>query len=163
MPGRKISADVTDPFGSATGVLYSLMATYLTRRVTFSAAHRYRIAGWSNERNAEVFGACARPNYHGHSYICDVTVAGRVDAETGFLVDLAALDAALATEVRDRFDHRNINLDVPEFADGGLVPTGENLARFICERVQGVLGSRATVARVIVAEDATLSATYEPD
>lgn len=139
------------------------MATYLTRRVTFAAAHRYRIVGWSDARNAEVFGPCARPNYHGHSYVCDVTVTGSVDATTGFLVDLPALDAALRTEVHGRFDHSNINLDVPEFAEGKLVPTGENLARFICERVQSVLGDTARVTRVTVAEDATLSVTYEPD
>lgn len=139
------------------------MTTFLTRRVTFAAAHRYRVATWSDQKNAETFGLCARPNYHGHSYVCDVTVTGAVDATTGFVADLSVLDAALAVEVRDRFDHANINLDVPEFADGGLIPTGENLARFICERVQRAIGSAARVVRVVVAEDSTLSATYEPD
>ncbi len=139
------------------------MPTTLTRRVTFAAAHRYRLAEWSDERNAATFGPCARPNYHGHSYVCDVTVTGNVDPTTGFVVDLGELDRALQAEVRDRFDHANINLDVPEFADGALVPTGENLARFICERVQGAIGGAARVMRVTVAEDATLSATYEPD
>ena len=138
------------------------MPTFLTRRVTFAAAHRYRIASWTEEQNAATFGACARPNYHGHSYICDVTVTGEVDPVTGFLVDLPALDRALQTQVRERFDHANINLDVPEFGDGGLVPTGENLARFICDRVQASLGSAARVTRVVVAEDLTLSTTYEP-
>src|SRR5215218_3026065 len=139
------------------------MPTYLTRRVTFAAAHRYRVAEWSDERNAQTFGACARPNYHGHSYVCDVTVTGALDPVTGFIVDLPLLDAALQREVRDRFDHRNINLDVPEFADGHLVPTGENLARFIFTRVQSALGGAATVVSVTVAEDATLSATYRAD
>ena len=138
------------------------MPTFLTRRVTFAAAHRYRIASWSDEQNENVFGACARLNYHGHSYVCDVTVTGRVNAATGFVVDLPLLDAALAREVRDRFDHRNINLDVPEFGDAGLIPSGENLARFICERVQAALGDATRVIRVVVAEDTTLSATYEP-
>jgi 6-pyruvoyltetrahydropterin/6-carboxytetrahydropterin synthase len=138
------------------------MPTYLTRRVTFAAAHRYRVAEWSDERNTAAFGACARPSYHGHSYVCDVTVTGTVDPVTGFVADLGVLDRVLQTEVRERFDHANINLDVPEFRDGGLMPTGENLARFICERVQRALGSAATVARVTVAEDATLSATHEP-
>jgi 6-pyruvoyltetrahydropterin/6-carboxytetrahydropterin synthase len=138
------------------------MPTYLTRRVTFAAAHRYRVADWSDERNAATFGACARPNYHGHSYVCDVTVTGTIDPVTGFLVDLAALDRALQTEVRDRFDHSNINLDVPEFTEGGLMPTGENLARFICEKLQQALGSTAMVTRVTVSEDATLSTTHEP-
>ena len=138
------------------------MTTFLTRRVTFAAAHRYRVATWSDQKNAETFGLCAKPNYHGHSYVCDVTVTGAVDATTGFVADLSVLDAALAVEVRDRFDHANINLDVPEFAEGGLIPTGENLARFICERVQRAIGSAARVVRVVVAEDSTLSATYEP-
>ena len=138
------------------------MPTYLTRRVTFAAAHRYRVAEWSDERNATTFGACARPNYHGHSYVCDVTVTGDVDPVTGFVADLGAIDAVLQREVRERLDHANINLDVPEFADGRLMPTGENLARFIAERVQSGLGVAARVTRVTVAEDVTLSATYEP-
>lgn len=141
------------------------MPTYLTRRVTFAAAHRYRVADWSDERNTATFGLCARPNYHGHSYVCDVTVTGDVDPVTGFVVDLGALDEILAREVRTRFDHSNINLDVPEFRDGGLMPTGENLARFIAERVQHGLAGGARVVRVVrvtVAEDSTLSVTYEP-
>jgi 6-pyruvoyltetrahydropterin/6-carboxytetrahydropterin synthase len=139
------------------------MPSYLTRRVSFAAAHRYRIADWSDERNAAVFGACARPNYHGHSYVCDVTVTGAIDPVTGFIVDLGLLDEVLEREVRARFDHANINLDVPEFADGGLMPTGEELARFICQRVQSALGARARVTRVTVAEDSTLAAAFEPD
>jgi 6-pyruvoyltetrahydropterin/6-carboxytetrahydropterin synthase len=134
---------------------------FLTRRVTFAAAHRYRIPQWTDERNAEVFGLCARPNYHGHSYVCDVTVRGDIDETTGMVVDLGKLDRVLAAEVRDRFDHRNINLDVPEFADGRLVPTGENLARFIFERVQAALGKAASVTAVTVAEDETLRVTYD--
>jgi 6-pyruvoyltetrahydropterin/6-carboxytetrahydropterin synthase len=139
----------------------------LTRRVSFAAAHRYRRPDWSDERNAEVFGACARPNYHGHSYVCDVTVSGAIDEETGFVVDLGVLDRVLREEVHARFDHANINLDVPEFADGGLIPSGENLARYVYERVQraldDALGAGAPrVTRVTVAEDRTLSATYEP-
>ena len=143
------------------------MPTYLTRRVSFAAAHRYRRPEWSDERNAAVFGLCARPSYHGHGYTCDVTVRGEVDPETGFAIDLGLLDRVLAEEVRERLDHRNLTLDVPEFAEGRLIPTGENLARLICERVQRRLDEtlgpgRTAVARVTVAEDATLSATYEP-
>lgn len=137
--------------------------TTLTRRVNFAAAHRYRRPEWDDARNAATFGLCSLPNYHGHSYVCEVTVRGSVDPITGFVVDLGVLDRALQREVRDRFDHRNINLDVPEFADGKLVPSGENLARFILERVQGALGSAATVTTVSVAEDDTLRATYAID
>ena len=139
------------------------MPTHLTRRITFAAAHRYRVAEWSDEKNAQVFGLCSRPNYHGHSYTCDVTVTGTLDPVTGFVADLGVLDAALHRDVRDRLDHANINLDIPEFAEGRLMPTGENLARFICDRVQAAVGDAMRVVRVVVAEDATLSATYEPD
>jgi 6-pyruvoyltetrahydropterin/6-carboxytetrahydropterin synthase len=137
--------------------------TTLTRRVNFAAAHRYRRPEWDDARNAATFGLCSLPNYHGHSYVCEVTVRGAVDPVTGFVVDLGVLDRALQREVRDRFDHRNINLDVPEFADGKLVPSGENLARFILERVQEALGTAATVTKVSVAEDDTLRATYAID
>jgi 6-pyruvoyltetrahydropterin/6-carboxytetrahydropterin synthase len=89
-----------------------------------------------------------------------VTVSGPLDATTGFVIDLGLLDRILATEVRDRFDHRNINLDVPEFADGKRIPSSEELAAFIFERVQAALGSAAKVTEVTVAEDATLSASY---
>jgi 6-pyruvoyltetrahydropterin/6-carboxytetrahydropterin synthase len=132
----------------------------LTRRVAFAAAHRYRRPDWSDERNAAVFGQCANQHFHGHGYTCDVTVTGPIDEETGMVVDLGLLDRVLATEVRERFDHRNINLEVPEFAEGTQVPTGENLARFIFERVQAALGTAARVTRVVVREDETLSAEY---
>jgi 6-pyruvoyltetrahydropterin/6-carboxytetrahydropterin synthase len=135
-------------------------AASLTRRVRFAAAHRYRRPDWSDARNAEVFGACANPSYHGHSYVCDVTVRGEIDPDTGFIVDLGILDRVLGSEVTARFDHRNINTDVPEFAEGRLIPTGENLARYIFDRVQAGLGPTATVVRVRVAEDETLGATY---
>jgi 6-pyruvoyl-tetrahydropterin synthase len=133
----------------------------LTRRVAFSAAHRYRRPDWSEEKNLSTFGACSWPNYHGHNYLCDVTVSGPIDDSTGFLVDLGELDRILASEVVARFDHRNINLEVPEFADGKMIPSGENLARFIFEKVQQRLTGAAKVSRVTVAEDTTLSSTYE--
>ena len=137
-----------------------MASALLTRRITFASAHRYRRPEWSDADNERVFGLCARPNFHGHSYTCDVTVRGEIDPRTGFCVDVAKLDGALALEVRDRFDHRNINLDVPEFADGKLIPTGENLARFIFERVSSALQGLAQVVEVTVAEDATLRTTY---
>jgi 6-pyruvoyltetrahydropterin/6-carboxytetrahydropterin synthase len=133
----------------------------LTRRVLFSAAHRYRRPEWSEEKNSSTFGACSWPNYHGHNYSCDVTVTGPIDATTGFLIDLGELDRILDSEVMTRFDHRNINLEVPEFADGKLIPSGENLARFVFEKVQARLSGKAKVSRVTIAEDTTLSSTYE--
>ncbi|MEO7218885.1 MAG: 6-carboxytetrahydropterin synthase [Gemmatimonadaceae bacterium] len=135
----------------------------LTRRVRFSAAHRYRRPEWDDARNEATFGPCSWPSYHGHSYTCDVTVAGDIDPATGFIVDLGRLDAVLRSEVVQKFDHRNINVDVPEFADGKLVPSGENLARFVFERVQSALGSDNRVVNVKIAEDETLSSTYAAD
>jgi 6-pyruvoyltetrahydropterin/6-carboxytetrahydropterin synthase len=132
----------------------------LTRRISFSAAHRYSRPEWSAEKNANTFGACAWPNFHGHSYVCDITVTGPIDDQTGFVVDLGLLDRILKEQVKDRFDHRNINLDVAEFADGKLVPTGENLAQYIFERVDKELPKPAKVMRVTVGEDDSLSATY---
>lgn len=133
---------------------------YLTRTVTFAAAHRYRRPEWSEEKNREVFGLCARESFHGHSYVCEVTIRGTIDPLTGFIVDLGELDRILADEVKNRFDHRNINVDVPEFADGELVPSGENLARFIFDRVQLRLPDSVAIDSVKIAEDRTLSATY---
>ena len=133
----------------------------LTRRVLFSAAHRYHRPEWSEEKNTSTFGACSWPNFHGHNYQCDVTVTGPIDEATGFLIDLGELDTILESEVMARFDHRNINLEVPEFADGKMIPSGENLARFVFEKVQARLGGKAKVSRVTIAEDTTLSSTYE--
>lgn len=138
------------------------MEISLTRRVRFSAAHRYRRPDWSDERNHDVFGPCANPSYHGHSYVCEVTVSGPLDEETGFVVDLGLLDRVLLQEVRERFDHRNINTDVPEFGEGKLIPTGENLARFVFERVQAKLGGAVRVSEVTIAEDETLRVSYRP-
>jgi 6-pyruvoyltetrahydropterin/6-carboxytetrahydropterin synthase len=150
-----VAADCLQP-----AQIYRMSVASLTRRVSFAAAHRYRRPEWDDAKNEAVFGACARPNYHGHSYVCEVTVTGPIDETTGFIVDLGELDRALDTEVRQRFDHRNINLEVPEFADGSLVPTGENLSRFIFERVQAALLDKVRVTSVTVAEDASLSASY---
>lgn len=138
------------------------MRATLTRRVTFSAAHRYRRPEWDDARNSAVFGACARPNWHGHTYVVDVTVGGAVDPLTGFCADLGALDAALRREVVDALDHRNLVLDVPEFAEGKLIPTSENLAAWIAAKLQAALGGGTRVLRVRVAEEPGLWAEVEP-
>lgn len=139
------------------------MPTFLTRRVTFEAAHRYWRADWSVDENKRVFGSWATPEFHGHDYVCDVTVTGDVDRVTGMVIDLGRLDRVLRTEVRDRFDRQEINVDVPEFADGQLTPTCENLARFVAECVQQALGRAVRVTEVRVAEDETISATHRLD
>lgn len=138
------------------------MRATLTRRVTFSAAHRYRRPEWDDARNREVFGACAHPNWHGHTYTCDVTVGGPVDPVTGFCADLGALDRALRDRVVGVLDHRNIVLDVPAFAEGKLIPTSENLAAWIATEVQQALGAATRVIRVRVSEEPGLWAEVEP-
>jgi 6-pyruvoyltetrahydropterin/6-carboxytetrahydropterin synthase len=155
-PGAAHARELADPPHAQAGT------AALTRRVTFAAAHRYRRPEWDDARNAAAFGLSAREHYHGHSYVCDVTVSDVIDDSTGMVVDLGRLDRVLATEVVERFDHRNINLDVPDFAEGQMVPTGENLARYICARVQAALGARPRVTEVRVSEDESLSATYRP-
>lgn len=128
------------------------MRATLTRAVTFSAAHRYRRPEWDDARNREVFGACAHPNWHGHTYTCEVTVGGDVDPVTGFCADLGALDRALATRVVAALDHRNLVLDVPAFAEGALIPTGENVAWWIAREIQEALGPATRVERVRLSE-----------
>jgi 6-pyruvoyltetrahydropterin/6-carboxytetrahydropterin synthase len=136
----------------------------LTRRVFFSAAHRYRRPDWDDARNLATFGKCARPNFHGHTYTCDVTVRGPLDHATGFVVNLGLLDRVLSEQVVEPLDHANLNLDIPEFAEGERIPSSEELARWIAERVQaGIAESGARVARVVVAEEPHLWATWEED
>jgi 6-pyruvoyltetrahydropterin/6-carboxytetrahydropterin synthase len=125
----------------------------LTRTVGFSAAHRYHRPEWSAERNAAVFGACAREHGHGHNYRCAVTVAGAVSDETGMLVDLAQL-------VREPLDHRHLNHDVPEFAFGRQIPTAEALAVYVWRRVAARLPAGVRLEAVRIAEDDSLSAEY---
>jgi len=99
---------------------------YITRRESFNAAHKLARTDWSDEKNAEVFGKCANPNWHGHNYQLYVTVKGEINPETGFLVDLKWLKVIINTYVIDKIDHRNLNLDV-DFMKGKLAST-ENLA-----------------------------------
>lgn len=136
----------------------------LTRRVHFSAAHRYRRPEWDDAQNTATFGKCARPNYHGHTYLCDITVGGPLDHTTGFVCDLGLLDRVIAAQVVEPLDHANLNLDIAEFADGARIPSTEELARWIAERVNaGLAGSTARVRRVQVAEEPGLWSTWEDD
>ncbi len=134
-----------------------MASALLTRRVRFSAAHRYHRPEWSEERNRETFGACANPHGHGHDYLLEVAVAGQVDPLTGFSVDLAALDAVLREEVAARMDHRHLNHDVPEFAPGGLVPTCENILLLLRERIAPRLPAGARLVRLRLHEGPDLS------
>jgi 6-pyruvoyltetrahydropterin/6-carboxytetrahydropterin synthase len=96
------------------------------RKEHFNAAHRLYNKQWSDEHNYEVFDKCSNPNYHGHNYNLEVKVIGEVDPVTGYVVDLKWLSTLINDKVIEKFDHKNLNLDLPEFSD--LNPTVENIA-----------------------------------
>ena len=129
----------------------------LTRKAEFSASHYYWNDGWSEEENRRVFGKCANRNGHGHNYTLEVTVAGEVDPVTGFVVDLKQLKDVMEREVLSAYDHRHLNLEVPEFRSAN--PTTENIAVAIWRRLEGkVPGAR--LRRVRVYEMPDLFAEY---
>ena len=131
----------------------------LTRRATFSASHYYWNDGWSAEKNAQVFGRCANRNGHGHNYTLEVTVAGEPDAVTGFVVDLKWLKDVMEREVIDAYDHRHLNLEVPEFAR--MVPTTENIAMAAWKRLApAIAAGGAKLSRVRVYETPEIFAEY---
>ena len=101
------------------------MIVFVSRKEHFNAAHKLANPAWSDEKNLEVFGPCANENWHGHNYDLIVTVAGEVDPDTGFVVDLKQLSVLVRREITDRVDHKNLNLDV-DFMKGKLAST-ENL------------------------------------
>ncbi len=111
----------------------------VTRRVHFSAGHRLHNPSFEEERNRETYGLCNRPNGHGHNYDLEVTVEGEIDPETGFVMDLKRLKSLLGTTVLSDLDHANLNIDVPWLK--GIIPTTENLAVAIWNRLDGRLES----------------------
>ncbi len=130
----------------------------VTRRLHFSAAHRLGRPDWSDPRNAEVFGLCSNPNWHGHNYEIDVTVEGEVDPETGFVLDLKILRDLVEARVIDELDHKNLNLDVPWLAD--VNPTTENLVVAIWRRIASGLPERVTLKRLVLWETPRNSVEY---
>jgi 6-pyruvoyltetrahydropterin/6-carboxytetrahydropterin synthase len=114
----------------------------LTRRATFSAAHFYWNEAWSAEKNQQIFGKCANRNGHGHNYTVEVTVAGEPDTVTGFVVDLKWLKDVIEREVLAAYDHRHLNLEVPEFA--GINPTTENIAISAWKRLEPTIAAAGT-------------------
>lgn len=110
------------------------MSLTIFRRAHFNAAHRLFVKEWNDEKNLEIFGKCSNPNYHGHNYELEVGITGELDPKTGFLMNLTILTQIIKEEVEDRFDHKNLNVEVPEFAD--LNPTVENIAIVIWEKLR---------------------------
>ena len=105
----------------------------ISRKTHFNAAHKLYRPDWSDEKNEQVFGKCANENFHGHNYDLTVSLTGKVDPETGYVYDLAKLKDIIKKEVEDYLDHKNLNLDIPEFKN--LNPTAENIAILIYDRL----------------------------
>lgn len=97
----------------------------------FNAAHRLNNPAWSIEKNKQVFGKCNNDNFHGHNYQLEVHLEGPIDPETGYVMDMKLLSDIIRDEIIERFDHRNLNLDCPEFK--GVNPSAENIARICWE------------------------------
>ena len=122
----------------------------VTRRLHFSAAHRLFRKDWSDARNADVFGDCSNPNWHGHNYELEVTVAGPVDPETGYVMDLKELRDLVQERVVADVDHRNLNLDVAWMKD--VLPSTENFVIAIWNRLQGGLPAGVRLERILLQE-----------
>ncbi|WP_304236229.1 6-carboxytetrahydropterin synthase [Jiulongibacter sediminis] len=109
------------------------------RREHFNAAHRLHNPEWSDEKNQKVFGKCNNPNYHGHNYNLEVKLTGEIDPATGYVYDMKMLSDLINEHVCDRFDHKNLNLDVPEFKN--LNPSAENIVVVIYEILEKAINN----------------------
>jgi len=128
----------------------------ITRRATFAAGHILCHEDWSDDKNREVFGACATD--HGHNYVIEVTVGGALDSETGMIVNLKQVDAVLRREFIDLVDHRHLNRDVDFMR--GLMPTAENVAMAAFHRLEPHLGpSRLLKVRIVETENNSAEVT----
>ena len=113
------------------------MSITVYRKSHFNAAHRLYRPDWDGQKNNDVFGKCNNPNFHGHNYALEVGITGEVDPETGYLIDIKKLKTIMKEEVEDYLDHKNLNLDVPEFKV--INPTMENIAIFIWNKLRDKL------------------------
>jgi 6-pyruvoyltetrahydropterin/6-carboxytetrahydropterin synthase len=104
------------------------------RRETFNAAHRLFNPSFDDAKNEAIFGKCNNPNYHGHNYVLLVCIDGPIDPETGYVIDLKILSDIIEEEVKDPFDHRNLNLDCPDFEN--IIPTAENITFVIWNKLR---------------------------
>ena len=140
----------------ANGASHSSVKVALGRRYRFAASHRLHSAAFSEEENGRLYGKCNNPYGHGHNYIVEVLVSGKVDPATGMIANLADLDAFVAREVLEPFDHKSLNEEVPEFRD--KVPTTENLCIEIYRRLRAF--PMARLERVRVQETSNNSFEY---
>ena len=112
---------------------------YVKRRETFSAAHRLFNPAYSDEKNFEIFGKCSNPNWHGHNYVLEVTVAGEPDPETGFVIDLKVLKNIINENILSKVDHKNLNVETDFMA--GIIPSAENIAKGIFNELKDKMPS----------------------
>ncbi|MCL5247028.1 6-carboxytetrahydropterin synthase [Cellulophaga sp. 20_2_10] len=110
------------------------MKVKVSRKAHFNAAHRLHNKSWDTEKNKAVFGLCSNPNYHGHNYELIVSVAGEIDPETGFVMDMKVLKDLIKEKIENALDHKNLNVEVPEFKE--LNPTAENIAVVIWNKLR---------------------------
>ena len=110
------------------------MRVTVSRKAHFNAAHRLYRKDWTLEQNDAVFGKCNNPNFHGHNYELIVSVTGKINPETGYVIDIKDLRNFIFEEVEMPFDHKNLNLDVPEFEN--LNPTAENIVVVIWNKIR---------------------------
>lgn len=101
------------------------MKVSVCRKAHFNAAHRLYNPAWDMAKNDLIFGKCNNPSFHGHNYALEVWLKGEIDPETGMVIDLKILKDLIETEIEDRFDHKNLNVDTIEFKN--LIPTAENI------------------------------------
>lgn len=113
------------------------MKVAVYRKAHFNAAHRLYNKSWSQEKNDKVFGLCNNANWHGHNYELLVKVIGEINPDTGYVIDLKVLKDIIKEEVEERFDHKNLNLDCPEFEN--LNPSAENIVVVIYNLLRGRL------------------------
>lgn len=114
--------------------------TTVIRKEHFNSAHRLHNPNWSDEKNLSFYGKCNNPNFHGHNYDLEVMVTGYVDMESGYLIDMKVLSDIIKEEVLDAFDHKNLNLDVPDFKN--LNPTAENIIVVIYNKLRKKLNPK---------------------
>ena len=132
---------------------------YLTRVEKFNAAHKLWVADWTDEKNVAVFGKCANRNWHGHNYALHVTVKGKPDPVTGFIMDAKRLSVLIKQTIIDHVDHCNLNLDVP-FIPSGLQPTSENLVLLFWDRLAPELPDHIQLHSLRLHETDTIYAEY---
>ena len=130
----------------------------ITRRLRFSAAHRVHNPALSDAENVALFGKCNNPNWHGHNYTLDVSVAGVMDGTTGYVLDLSILDEIVSREVVDKVDHRNFNLDVDFMR--GVIPTTENIVVAFWRVLEPAIRP-ARLTRLVLRETGSNSVEYD--